>query len=321
MDIFAILNFRFALFQYYQQKYLAEKLKIKSLVYSLSAVILWSTVATAFKLTLRGMDYLQLLFYSSLTSSLALLVIALITSRQEFLSSLKGDFSWNTLLLGLLNPFLYYLVLFKAYSLLPAQEAQPLNYTWPIVLSIMSGIFLKQPLSVRTIFGLLIAFGGVFIIASRGHFDMISFHNTAGVLLAVGSSVIWASYWILNLLDKRTAQIKLFSAFLFGTVCSGIYLAFTGSLILNQPVYLWGAVYVGLFEMGITFFFWMRGLSLSNNSARTATLAYLSPFISLIFIAAVLDETIALSSVAGLVLIIAGIILQQSERQNKKNLS
>lgn len=295
-------------------------MKIKSLIYSLSAVILWSTVATAFKLTLRGMDYLQLLFYSSLTSSLALLVITLITSRQQFLSTLKDIISWNTILLGLLNPFLYYLVLFKAYSLLPAQEAQPLNYTWPIVLSVMSGIFLKQPLSVRTILGLLVAFGGVFVIASGGHLNMLNFHNTEGVLLAVGSSVIWASYWILNLLDKRTAQVKLFGAFLFGTACSGIYLAFTGSFTLREPEYLWGAAYVGLFEMGITFFFWMRGLSLSNNSARTATLAYLSPFISLIFIAAVLDETIALSSVAGLVLIIAGIFLQQSERQSKKKL-
>ena len=34
---------------------------------------------------------------------------------------------------GFLNPFLYYIILFKAYSLLPAQEALSLNYTWPLV--------------------------------------------------------------------------------------------------------------------------------------------------------------------------------------------
>ena len=36
----------------------------------------------------------------------------------------------QSLLPGLLNPCLYYLVLFKAYELLPAQQAQALNYSW-----------------------------------------------------------------------------------------------------------------------------------------------------------------------------------------------
>ncbi|NJK98814.1 MAG: EamA family transporter, partial [Bacteroidales bacterium] len=47
-------------------------------------------------------------------------------------------------MLGFLNPLLYYLVLFKAYSLLPAQIAQPLNYTWPLILVILSIIFLSK---------------------------------------------------------------------------------------------------------------------------------------------------------------------------------
>jgi hypothetical protein len=38
----------------------------KALILALSAVLLWSTVATAFKIALRYFDYLNLLFYSSL---------------------------------------------------------------------------------------------------------------------------------------------------------------------------------------------------------------------------------------------------------------
>ena len=44
-------------------------------------------------------------------------------------------------ILGLVNPFLYYLVLFKAYDLLPAQEAQAINYTWALMLAFLSVIF------------------------------------------------------------------------------------------------------------------------------------------------------------------------------------
>ena len=101
----------------------------KAYAFGLATVLLWSTVASAFKLTLRYVDHIQLLFYSSLFSTLVLgmilvwqkkLALALSGSRKEYTRSI---------LLGALNPAIYYLVLFKAYDLLPAQEAQPLNYT------------------------------------------------------------------------------------------------------------------------------------------------------------------------------------------------
>ncbi|MEO0226228.1 MAG: tetratricopeptide repeat protein, partial [candidate division WOR-3 bacterium] len=51
-----------------------------------------------------------------------------------------------------------------AYSLLKAQEAQPLNYTWAIVLSILSVIILKQKIKIWHFIGLIIGFIGVFTI-------------------------------------------------------------------------------------------------------------------------------------------------------------
>ncbi|MCW8945015.1 MAG: EamA/RhaT family transporter, partial [Sedimenticola sp.] len=40
----------------------------KAYLYGISAVLLWSTVATAFKLSLRYMEPIQLLFYASISS-------------------------------------------------------------------------------------------------------------------------------------------------------------------------------------------------------------------------------------------------------------
>ena len=60
--------------------------------------------------------------------------------------------------LGLINPFLYYLVLFKAYDLLPAQEAQAINYTWALMLAFLSVIFLKQKLTLKDILAGIICF-------------------------------------------------------------------------------------------------------------------------------------------------------------------
>lgn len=48
------------------------------------------------------------------------------------------------ILLGAINPLAYYLVLFKSYDLLPASQAQPLNYSWAITLTLMAAVFLGQ---------------------------------------------------------------------------------------------------------------------------------------------------------------------------------
>ncbi|MCX7797018.1 MAG: DMT family transporter [Melioribacter sp.] len=288
--------------------------KHKAFLFAFASIVLWSTSATAFKLTLQGMNVENLLFFSSLTSTIVFMIFLLTNNSKVVFLTIKGKDFRNNLVLGFINPFLYYLVLFKAYSLLPAQEALPLNYTWPIVISIFSVLFLKNKLNIRTIIGLLIAFSGVLVIATRGNIFSLHFHNIVGVSLAISSSLIWGSFWILNLLDSREPAEKLFGSFLFGTVMILIYVILFGFNFDFELKYLFGAVYIGLFEMGITFFLWLKALSLSENKSHTATLAYLSPFISLIFIFLVLGEKLFVSSIAGLVLIVGGIIIQQVKK-------
>lgn len=286
------------------------KTSSKSISYSLTAVLLWSTSATAFKLSLQGMNNAQLLFYTSLISTIVL--FALIYAKGRLMSrDISGKYLSKNLVLGLLNPFLYYLVLFKAYSILPAQEAMVLNYTWPITVSIFAGIFLKHKLSLKIIIGLVAAFFGVIVIASHGDVFAMEFNNGTGLALAAGSSVIWAAFWIINLKDEREPSIKLFSAFLFGTVFTAIYILIFDSFVPADPISFIGAVYIGIFEMSVGFFLWLKGLETSPNKAKTSTLAYLAPFMSLLFISFVLGEKIFISSIFGLLLIISGIIYQQ----------
>lgn len=291
--------------------------KSKSLVYTLLTVLFWSTVATAFKLTLQGMNSIQLLFYSSLTSLVVLFFFACVNSPKELKQIFSKYELKKNMLLGFINPFVYYLILFKAYSILPAQEAQPVNLTWPLIISILSVIFLKQKISASTIIGLLISFSGVVVIATRGNILSLHFQNLYGVLLALSSSFIWAAFWILNLLDKREESIKLFGAFFFGTIYSGIYIFFFDSFGPIESKYFLDAVYIGFFEMGITFFLWLKALSLSGNKAKTSTVVYLSPVISLFFIHFVLGEKLFASSVIGLVMIVGGILYQQLNESKK----
>jgi drug/metabolite transporter (DMT)-like permease len=63
--------------------------------------------------------------------------------------------------------------------------------------------------------------------------------------------------------------------------------------------------------MGITFVLWLRALRLSRTTAQVSNLIYLSPFVSLVLIHLIVGETIMLSTITGLVFIVAGIVLQQ----------
>ncbi len=220
----------------------------------------------------------------------------------------------HSMLLGLINPTLYYLVLFRAYDLLPAQEAQPLNWTWPIMLSILSAPLLKQKLTIRTIIAIVISFSGVILIATRGNVIALRFTSLTGDLLAIGSSVIWALFWIFNLRDRRDPTVRLFLCFLFGNIYNLVVMALLSGFTLPTLTGFAGGAYVGLFEMGITFVIWLKALSLSKDSASVGIKAYITPFLSLIFIHFILGETILVTSVLGLGLIVAGITLQMKPK-------
>ncbi len=295
-----------------------KKIK-KDIIYALSAVFFWSTVATAFKLALKGLTPEQLLFWASFSSAVTLFFFAYKEDKNELKEQFTKKYFFKNVLFGALNPFVYYLVLFKAYDLLPAQEAQPLNYTWPIVVSVFSIFFLKQKFSAKIFVGLFSAFFGIVIIATRGNLGELKFENPWGTFLALFSALVWATFWTLKLKDKRKDSIKLFASFFYGSVLALLYLLLKKEFVFPQPQFLFAAVYVGLFEMGITFMLWLKGMNVSENKAKTSTLAYLSPFLSLIFIALVLGETIRVSSIVGLVFIIGGILFQNLSFKKKKS--
>lgn len=276
--------------------------------HALGAVFLWSTVASAFKLSLRYMSPLQLLFYASLTS----LVVFGVLYAREF--ALKRE-NLRSAYLGLINPLLYYTVLFSAYDRLPAQEAQALNYTWPLMLVLLSIPLLGKRPGARTVSGLFLGFLGALVVATKGNVTGLSFTDPIGVALGLGSAVIWASYWLLNLRDGRSLVEKMFWNFLFGFTYISTAMAMTGELAVPPTEGLAGAIYVGLFEMGVTFLLWYRAVE--SDMAFASNLAYLVPFLSLVFISIVLGESIAPATVVGLAMIVLGIILGRGQKAFK----
>ncbi|OGU12945.1 MAG: hypothetical protein A2X61_09160 [Ignavibacteria bacterium GWB2_35_12] len=289
----------------------------KAYIFAILSVLCWSTVATAFKIALKYQDYIHLLLISSFTSVIILFLILTFQGKLKLIGRQSGKNILYSLFLGILNPFLYYLVLFKAYSLLPAQMAQPLNYTWGIVVVLLSIPILKQRIRVVNIIALLVSFIGVIVISTKGDIFRLKFSEPLGVALAVGSSLIWSLYWLFNMKDDRDEIIKLFYNFLFGLIFIVIYLMVFSEIKIPPMKGVIASIYVGIFEMGITFVFWLKAMKFSETTSQVSNIIYLSPFLSLVFINFILGEKILLSSLIGLTFIVVGIIIQQFAKVKK----
>lgn len=276
----------------------------QALIAALTAVALWSTVATGFKLGLQVLTPVQLLFLGACFST-GVFVIAAI---REGWPSVGWNFR-EALLFGLINPLCYYLLLFEAYDRLPAQLAQPLNYTWAITLALLAVPVLKQPLTARAIAGITISYLGVLVLLSQGRFDRLPDVDVIGVFLALASTLLWASYWLFNARSTTPPAAFMASSFCLATPVLGLLCAFGPGLPeLSRTTLSYGA-WVGLIEMGLTFLLWQRALRLTRNAARLGQLIFLSPFISLLLIGTFLPEQVVLSSWIGLLVIVLGLMV------------
>ncbi len=287
------------------------KKQTKAYLFTLLAVFFWSTAASAFKIAMQYVTPYVLLFYSTLISSIALLVILILQGKVSELVRISRKQVWKAALLGFINPFFYYIVLFKAYSLLPGQIAMSINYGWPLALTLFSVPILKQSLSRVQLSALVISFVGAIIIATKGQVGNFSELNKFGLCLAFGSTIIWALFWLFNARDGIEPLIKLFLGFCFGLFYSILFSPMFGGLYLPEVKALLPLVYIGFFEMSFTFVLWLTALQLSSTAARVGNLIYIAPFLSLVFLRLTIGEEIHPSTFIGLLLIVGSILFSE----------
>lgn len=291
----------------------------KAYTLALLSIGFWCTMGTAFKLTLGYVNPSLLLLMVTTIAFVFLLVVMAASGRLKPIRNLTSRDLLASALMGLFNPFLYYMVLFKAYSMIPAQEAVTLNYLWPVMLVIFSMIFLHQKITTISFIAILVSFFGTVIIATHGNPGTFRFENPLGVSLAAGSSVFWASFWILNMKDKRDDISKMTMNFLFGLIYILAWNIATSNFALPPVKGIIGSVYIGIFEMGLTFVLWLTALKLSANTARVSNLVFISPFLSLLLVSIFVGEKILASTIVGLAFIVGGILLQAySAKSNLK---
>jgi drug/metabolite transporter (DMT)-like permease len=289
-------------------------------LFAAGAILLWSTVATAFELSLEEVSTVELLAGSTAVSLLFFAITLCVASHRPWKVILSARGLAKSAVLGLLNPALYYLVLFSAYDRLPGHQALILNYTWPLFLAILAGPLLGAGVRRRQLTGIVISFAGVLLVYLRELGSPSA--DIVGLLLGLASALIWSVYWLLNARDRRPVIEKLALGFAFGFLYILIGLAIVivghGNVVESVTFGRFSVyallVYVGLAEMGVGFLLWLNALKYSPDPSMIGNFAYVTPFLSVLLLSAVMGEAVSALSLVGLVLIVGGIAVGKTSR-------
>ena len=286
----------------------------RSYILAATAILCWSTVATVVKLLLGSLTSMQVLFLSSGFAALALLVYNAATGRLSMLRGYKPRDYLITLLIGIPGTFLYYVFYYSGTARMPASQAFIINYLWPIMSVIFACIILRERLTVRKAVAILLSFLGV-VIVTGADLSATGSDTLLGALFCVLGAVSYGVYTALNQRFGYDKRISMMFFYLTSFVLTGVINLCTVGLPEVSPLQILGFAWNGIFTMAVANTAWMLALE-SGKTAKISNLAYVTPFLSLIWTALVLKEDIRLLSVLGLAVIVTGILIQLKDKKN-----
>lgn len=281
----------------------------KGYFYALISILLWSTTATVTKLLLKDITSIQVLLVASFFAFVFLFVVNLLKGNLKELKSYKAVDYLKIFGIGILGTFLYNILLYLGIESLPASQAFTLNYLWPVMIIVFAWPILKEKLTVRKLFAITLSFLGVVIVATDGNLLGLNKTNLFGIFCCIGAAISYGLFSVLNKKENYNKFLSMMLFYLVAFVLSLIVNLVQNSLFVPDLPQLLGLSWIGIFTSAIAFTSWILALN-NGNTAKISNLAYITPFLSLIWTILILKEKFSAFYLIGLFLIVLGILIQ-----------
>ena len=192
----------------------------------------------------------------------------------------QGPFAW---LHGVGGLFGFHALYFASLARAPAATANLINYTWPLLLVLMSAAVLGFPLTWRHLLGTALALLGCAALLVGG--AAFPAGAALGYVLATASAVVWASY---SVLARRFSAVPsgAVAGFCGATaVLAGALHGATGTWVTPGPAAWAAMVALGMGPVGGAFLLWDIGMK-RGDPRLLGTLAFAIPVLSTLLLAA-----------------------------------
>ena len=288
----------------------------KEYIYAAVSILLWSTVAVTTKLLLGSLDSIQLLWASSFFAGIFLLITNIATGNIKQIKNFRLKDFLISIVIGLPGTFFYYVFYYAGADILPASQAFIINYLWPIMCVVFACIILKEKMTVRKAIAIAMSFLGVVIVTGS---ELIQLNPTVilGAVLCMLGAISYGVFTSLNQKFSYNKSISMmlnyFVTFILTTIINGM----NSNLFFPSLVQTAGFIWNGMFTMALACTSWVLALE-SGKTAKISNLAYITPFLSLVWTSIILKEELHMSFIVGLVVIVAGIFVQLNEKPKRK---
>ena len=281
---------------------------------ALIIVLIWGISFISTKVLINnGLSPEDIFLYRFL---LAYIGIWFLGKNRLFAKSLKDEFIF--LLLGMTGGSIYFLMENYAVKITQVTNVAFIVCAAPLLTAILSHFFLKnERLNRRSIQGSFGALFGVALVVFNGKFILQL--NPLGDLLSFLAALSWALYTILlkHVSNRYPIGFITRKVFFYGVIT--ILPTFimhplnTDLQLLSQPVVCLNILFLGIAASLLCYFFWNLVIK-HLGAVKSTNYVYIVPIITLVASSFILDETITIYAVAGMLMILSGVIW--AERRN-----
>lgn len=273
---------------------------------------IWGTAFIGGKFAIQDFDPMSVAFFRFFGATLIL--VPLLWYRKEWPRNIKLK-DWLLFgLLGLTGIFLYNYAFFMASKHAPVIKSSLFIAANPIIIVILSGLFLKEVITRYQVFGLISAMIGVVYIVTNGDMNVLlqmQFESIDGVLLL--AVVSWASYSVLGkvVMKKYSPLVSTTFACLIGSVLLFPFFIYETKWVDIQQASL--TTWFWLAEMAIlvtviSFLMWYNGIK-EVGAAKAALFINFMPISAVIMAFLFFEEKLTLHHLLGGLFIFGGVYL------------
>ena len=211
--------------------------------------------------------------------------------------------------LGFLGLFLYSALYYYGIDQLTSSEACILNYLWPLMTVIFSGILLHEPMTAKKIVSMLLSFLGIVILSLGGEHG--SGNAALGILACILAAACYGLFSVLNKKEGMDQGLTMMVIWLTTSLCAALCSLFGKPWVPVHGLSWAGLIWIGVFLNAVAYLLWALAINGTDSTAAIANLAYLVPLLSMILSILFLHEPLKLQLILALVLIVGGILLQK----------
>ena len=283
-------------------------------------ILIWAGSFVCIRIGLKEMPPATLALGRFIVASPLVVGYMFLTQRKMAWKNipLKKDFILYVAL-GVSGGSLLYVLQFYSLKFITSTAGSILINLNVVFTTLLSAAFLKETMTKRKLIGVLLAFSGVVVLATKNtHNPSSGSFGPMGALLMAGAAFCWAAYTILSkkALDRYSATAVTSITFCMGTLFLLPFALAETSLeaLLNASLITWLSIlYLAVPSSVIAYISWNYVLA-RIDTTKLAVSLYMIPIPTAILSYFILGETVTSTLVLGGILVITGILLTESSR-------